>query len=405
MIMGNESVQGGKASAMESFIHPAVKNIAVSGIRQMANRMSRYDRVLSLTLGQPDFPTPAHVLEAAKRALDEGKTVYTANAGLPELRQAASRFVESRYGLSYRPEDEVIVTCGASEALDIVFRTILQPGDEVVLPGPVYPGYEPIVRMCGAVPVFADTRATGFKLTADAVAARLTDRTRAVVLASPSNPTGRVLTGRELEDIAALLAGRPVFIISDEIYSELVYDGRRHHSIASVGGARGQTIVINGLSKSHAMTGFRIGFVFAPADIARHLVKVHQYSVACASSISQYAALEALVNGPDDAVPMRGEYERRRDFVYRRLTEIGFPVEKPEGAFYMFPSVAPFHADSTEFALRLLDEERVAVVPGTAFAPFGDESIRISYAASMEVLEEALERLERFVRRLDRRIG
>jgi len=385
---------------METWIHPAVRDISVSGIRQMANRVSQYDSVLSLTLGQPDFPTPAHILEAAKRAIDQGKTVYTANAGLPELRQAASRYAETRYGLTYRAEDEIIVTCGASEALDIVFRTILQPGDEVVLPGPVYPGYEPIIRMCGAVPVLADTRATGFRLTADRIAAHLTERTRAVVLAYPSNPTGRILTAEQLDDIAALLAGKPVFIVSDEIYSELIYDGLRHGSIASREAVRGQTIVINGLSKSHSMTGWRIGFVYAPFEICRHVLKVHQYNVTCASSISQYAALEALGNGMDDAVPMREEYEKRRDFVFDRLTEIGFPVEKPEGAFYIFPSIAPFHADSTAFAHRLLDEERVAVVPGTAFSPLGEGHIRISYAASMDVLEQAMERLARFVRRL-----
>jgi len=381
---------------MEQWIHPQVRNIEVSGIRKMANRVARYSDVLSLTIGQPDFPTPQHIIEAAKRAMDSGKTVYTPNAGLPELRQAAARYVRVKYGLDYDPSSEVLVTIGASQALDMALRTIVTPGSEVILPGPVYPGYEPLIRMCGGEPVHVDTTGTGFKMTAEAIRGRLTERTRAVILASPSNPTGAVFTPEELAAIAQELADRELFIISDEIYSELVY-GRPHVSIAALPGMREKTIVINGLSKSHSMTGWRIGFAFAPETIARHMVKVLQYNVTCASSISQYAALEAVTAGIDDALPMRKAYEERRDYAYRRLVEAGFDVVQPEGAFYIFPSIRRFGRTSEAFAYELLDRERVAVVPGDAFSPFGEGYIRISYACSMDVLSQAMDRITRFV--------
>lgn len=381
---------------MEHLIHPQVKNIAISGIRQMANRVAQYKDVLSLTIGQPDFPTPPHIVEAACRAAMEGHTVYTPNAGLLPLREAACAFMEAKYGLSYRAADEAIVTVGASQAIDVTLRTILEPGCEVVLPGPVYPGYEPIVRMCGAVPVYVDVTENGFKLTAELLEPALTERTRCVILASPSNPTGVALEREELAALARLLAEREVFVISDEIYSELVYDFA-HASISAFPGMRERTIVVNGLSKSHSMTGWRIGFVFAPAAIAQHILKVHQYNVTCASSVSQHAAIEALTAGADDAAPMREAYRERRDFAYTRLREIGFDVVKPEGAFYLFPSVRKFGLDSTAFSLSLLDQERVAVVPGSAFTSYGEGFVRLSYGCSSDTLREALDRLERFV--------
>ncbi|WP_284239031.1 aminotransferase A [Paenibacillus glycanilyticus] len=384
---------------MEHLIRPEVQAIEVSGIRKMANKVSQYDGVLSLTIGQPDFPTPKHILDAAKQAIDNGETVYTPNAGTLKLRKAASEFLQRKYGLSYDPAEEVIVTVGASEAIDVAFRTILEEGSEVLLPGPIYPGYEPIIRMCGALPVHVDTSGNSFKLTADLIKEHLTERTRCIVLASPSNPTGCTLSLEELQEIAALVEERELFILSDEIYSELVFDGT-HSSIASLPGMRDKTIVINGLSKSHSMTGWRIGLLFAPAYLAKHIVKVHQYNVTCTSSISQAAAVEALTNGIDDALPMRDEYARRRDFAYNSLVEAGFDVVKPNGAFYIFPSIAKFGLDSTTFAHRLLEEKRVAVVPGAAFAPFGDEYIRISYACSMEMLQEAMERIKSFVQGL-----
>jgi len=384
---------------MEQWIHPQVRNIEVSGIRKMANRVAQYHDVLSLTIGQPDFPTPQHVIEAAKRAMDSGKTVYTPNAGLLELRQAAADYVRIKYGLEYNPISEVLITVGASQALDMALRTIVTPGSEVILPGPVYPGYEPLIRMCGGEPVHVDTTGTSFKLTAEAIREKITDRTRAVILASPSNPTGAVFTPEELDEIAEVLADRDIFIISDEIYSELVY-GRPHVSIAALPGMRDRTIVINGLSKSHSMTGWRIGFAFAPETIARHMVKVLQYNITCASSISQYAALEAVTAGIDDALPMRTSYVERRDYVYKRLVDAGFDVVLPEGAFYIFPSIRKFGRTSEAFAYELLDRERVAVVPGSAFSPYGEGYVRISYACSMDVLSQAMDRITRFVSEL-----
>src|SRR5579875_2161382 len=323
---------------MEHLLNERVKSIQISGIRKFSNLVADYPDAISLTIGQPDFPTPSHVKEAAKIALDNNKTVYTHNAGLLELREAASDYLRVKYGLHYDATDEIIVTVGASQAIDIAFRTILEPGSEVILPGPVYPGYEPLVRLCGATPVYVDTTGNGFKLSASLLREKLTDKTRCVLIPYPSNPTGCVLHEEDLQEIANLLKDKDVFVLSDEIYSELIYSGR-HTSIANLPGMRDKTIVINGLSKSHSMTGWRIGFTCAPAYITRQMLKVHQYNVSCASSVSQYAALEALQSGMDDAIPMRVEYEQRRDFVYDCLLHMGLDVVKPEGAFYAFPSI------------------------------------------------------------------
>lgn len=383
--------------ALEQWINPRVTEIQISGIRKISNLVANYKDAITLTIGQPDFPTPDHVMQAAERAIAAGRTTYTPNAGLLELRQAAAAFVSRKYGLNYDPAEEIIITAGASQALDITLRTILTEGCEVILPGPIYPGYEPIVRLCGAVPVYVDTAGNGFKLTAELLEPYLTERTRAVVMCYPSNPTGRVLSLRETEDLAKLLADKNVFVVSDEIYSELVYEAP-HVSIAAMPGMRERTIVINGLSKSHSMTGWRVGFTLAPAYLARHMLKVHQYNVTCASSISQYAAIEALTSGIDDAEPMKREYIRRRDFVYDRLVEMGFKLAKPEGAFYLFPSIRRFGMPSMEFAMKLLVERGLAVVPGDAFSPYGEGYIRISYAYSMEQLEQAMDRLDAFVK-------
>jgi aminotransferase len=384
---------------MEHLVNASVRDIQISGIRKISNLVSTYKDALTLTIGQPDFPTPDHIMQAAHAAIDAHKTTYTPNPGMLELRQAAAAFVRGKYGLEYRPESEIIVTSGASQALDITLRTILEEGAEVILPGPIYPGYEPLVRLCGGVPVYADTRANGFKLTAELLEPHITEKTRCIILCYPSNPTGRVLSAEELADIARLLENKDIFVISDEIYSELIY-GLPHASLASFPSMRAKTIVINGLSKSHSMTGWRIGFTFAPAEISQHMVKVHQYNVTCASSISQYAALEALTNGVDDALPMKEAYVERRDFVYNRLIDMGFELEKPEGAFYLFPSIEKFKLSSMDFTMKLLEEQRVAVVPGDAFSVYGEGYIRISYAYGMEVLEQATDRLEAFVRKL-----
>ena len=387
---------------MEHLVNRSVADIQISGIRKISNLVSQYQDALTLTIGQPDFPTPAHILEAGQRAIAGNKTGYTMNAGLIELRQAAAMFVQGKYGLLYDPKEEIIVTNGASEAVDTTLRTILGPDTEVVLPGPIYPGYEPIVRLCGATPVYVDTTGNDFKLTADLLEKVLTPKTRCVVLCYPSNPTGCVLSRDELADIARLLADKDIFVLSDEIYSELCFDAP-HVSIASFPEMREKTIVINGLSKSHAMTGWRIGFTFAPANITRHMLKVHQYNSTCASSISQHAAIEALTNGIDDALPMKQAYATRRDYVLQRLATMGIDYVKPQGAFYVFPSIRRFDLSSMTFAMRLLEERRVAVVPGDAFSSYGEGYIRISYAYSMDVLEQALDRMESFIQSITKK--
>ncbi|KAA6476305.1 aminotransferase A [Bacillus swezeyi] len=379
---------------MEHLLNPNVKEIEISGIRKFSNLVSQYDNVISLTIGQPDFFTPHHVKQAAKKAIDENRTSYTHNAGYPELRQAVQLYMKKKADLNYEAESEIIVTTGASQAIDSAFRTILSPGDEVILPGPVYPGYEPIIKMCGAAPLIIDTTSHGFKLTAKLIEEALTPKTKCVVLPYPSNPTGMTLSEDELKEIASLLKGRNVFVLSDEIYSELTFD-RPHHSIASV--LRDQTIVIGGLSKSHSMTGWRIGFLFAPKEIAKHILKVHQYNVSCASSISQQAALEAVTNGFDDALIMREQYKKRLDYVYDRLVTMGLDVIKPSGAFYIFPSIKSFGMSSFDFCISLLEEEGLAIVPGSSFSEYGEGYVRISYAYSPDTLREGLDRLESFV--------
>ncbi|KMY53459.1 aromatic amino acid aminotransferase [Bacillus sp. FJAT-27231] len=380
---------------MEHLINEQVKNIQISGIRKFFNLVGGIDDMVSLTIGQPDFLTPEHVKEAGKEAIENNYTTYTHNAGFLELRKAAADYVHTKYHLTYSPESEVIVTVGASQAIDITLRTLLSPGDEVILPGPVYPGYEPIIQMCQANVRTVDTRANGFKLTAELISDALTDKTKAVILPYPSNPTGVSLTEAELKAIADLLQGKDVFVIADEIYSELTFDAP-HVSIASF--LREQTIVLNGLSKSHAMTGWRIGFLFAPEMIAQHILKVHQYNVSCASSISQMAALEAVSAGIDDALPMQREYKKRRDYVFERLSVMEVDVVKPDGAFYFFVAIPNWiHESSFDFCYKLAMEQRVAVVPGSAFSEFGEGYFRLSFAYSMEELRKGLDRIEKFL--------
>jgi aminotransferase len=381
---------------VEHLINPRVKEIEISGIRKFFNLVAGTEDMVSLTIGQPDFPTPLHVKEAGKKAIDENFTSYTHNAGTIELRKAASEFVLKKYQLSYNPETEVIVTTGASEAIDICFRTILTEGVEVILPGPVYPGYEPIIRLCGATPVYADIRPSQFRFTADVIEPFITEKTRCIVLPYPSNPTGVSLSQKELAEIADLIKGRNIFIMADEIYSELNFE-QEHFSIASH--LRDQTIVINGLSKSHSMTGWRIGLLFAPKEITQHLLKVHQYNVTCATTISQAAALEALTNGVNDALPMKVEYKSRRDYVFSRLESMGLEVIKPDGAFYFFVKIPALSIEmnSFEFCLQLVEKVKLAVVPGSAFSEFGEGYFRLSYAYSMETLEKGLDRLEMYL--------
>lgn len=380
---------------LEHLVNHKVKNIEISGIRKFFNLVADTEDMISLTIGQPDFPTPQHVKEAGKRAIDANITSYTHNAGLIELRRATANFVKTKYHLHYDPETEIIVTTGASEAIDITFRTILSEGAEVILPGPVYPGYEPIIRMCGAIPIYADVRDNQFRLTVDIIKKYVTDKTRCIVLPYPSNPTGVSLTVAELREIADFLKDKDIFIMADEIYSELVYNGS-HASIAAF--LKEKTIVINGLSKSHSMTGWRIGLLLAPENIAKHIIKVHQYNVTCANSIAQVAAIEALTTGIDDALPMKNEYEERRNYVYDRLTKMNLEVVKPDGAFYFFVKIPESHQESSfDFSLLLVKDAKVAVVPGSAFSAYGEGYFRLSFAYSMESLEEGMNRLEKYL--------
>lgn len=381
---------------LKHLINNRIQQVEMSAIRKFSEAVQQYNDGVNLTIGQPDFPTPDHVKQAGKIAIDTNKTGYTNNAGIPKLRQLACQFVKQKYGLTYSWEDETIIMNGATQALDTVFRTILEEGSEVILPGPAYPGYQPLILMSGAKPVFVDTTKNDFKMTADLIKQHITEKTRCVLLSYPSNPVGTYLTKEELADIATLLQEEDIFIVSDEIYSELIYEGK-HYSIASFPEVRDKSVIINGLSKSHSMTGWRVGFLFAPEYLAKEMLKVHLFNTTCASSISQEAAIEALTNGLDDPIPMREEYKKRSDFIYERLVSMGLEVEKPQAAFYIFPSIKQFQLTSVQFAKKLLEKEHVAVVPGSAFSSIGQNYIRISFASSMDVLEEGLNRMERFV--------
>ncbi|WP_042223951.1 aminotransferase A [Oceanobacillus manasiensis] len=381
---------------MEHLLNQKLKQIEISGIRKFFNMVAGEKDVISLTIGQPDFHTPDHIKHAAVNALTLNRTSYTHNAGILELRKAIAAYNEEKYQLSYNPEDEIIVTTGASQAIDITFRGILNPGDEVILPGPIYPGYEPHIKLAGANVVYADTTNDGFKLTKENLLSLITERTKCVVLPYPSNPTGASFTKEELNELVSVLEDRDIFILADEIYSELVYE-RAHYSIARFDSMKNKTIVINGVSKSHSMTGFRIGYLLAPAWLAKELLKVHQYNVSCASSISQYAALEALTNGKDDTIIMREAYNERREYVYKRLVSMGMSVNKPEGAFYFFPKFPTENIDSFQLGLELVRKGKIALVPGSSFSPVGEGYMRLSYAYDIDTIKKALDRLEGFL--------
>lgn len=374
-------------------MNEAVKQIEISGIRKFFNKIHHIDGMISLTIGQPDFPTPTHIKEAAKEAIDHNHTNYTHNAGIIALRKAISAYMMDKYHLNYRAEDEVIVTNGASQAIDTALRTILSNGEEVILPGPVYPGYTPVIKQCGAVPVFVNTTAHHFKMTADMIRPHITEQTSCIILPYPSNPTGVSLNRSELQKIADLAVEFNLLIVADEIYSELTYD-EPHVSMGTI--ARERTITINGLSKSHSMTGWRIGVLMAPEHIASQCLKVHQYTVSCASSISQHAALAAYTAGKNDAEPMKEAYRKRRALTEEKLNELGFKVVKPDGAFYFFAGI-PCEKTAEQFALELAEHAKVGVVPGTAFGHEGEGYIRVSYACSEEQLNEAFTRMKEYL--------
>lgn len=381
---------------MNHLINNEVKSIEISGIRKFFNMVSEQEDVVSLTIGQPDFTTPLHIKEAAQVAITENQTTYTHNAGMLPLRQAISNYVKTKYDLNYNPDNEIITTVGASQAIDITFRTILRPGDEVILPGPIYPGYEPLIKLAQATPVFADTQKSEFKLTVEVLKRYITNKTKCIVLPYPSNPTGATLSQKEIQTLVSFLKNRDIFILSDEIYSELTF-GSSHISIGSFEEVRNKTIVIQGLSKSHAMTGWRIGFLLAPSWLSQHMLKVHQYNVSCTSSISQHAALAALTNGMNDAVPMRDAYQERMEYVYKRLEKMNLEIIKPGGAFYLFPKFPINKMSSFELALHLVEKAKLALVPGDAFSSLGQGYLRISYAYDKATLEKGMDRLENFL--------
>lgn len=383
----------------ELMLSDTLKDIKPSGIRKFFDLLSDMGDVTALTVGQPDFVTPWHIREAAIQSLERGHTYYTSNSGLPELRSEIARYMNRRFGLDYSA-GEVLVTVGGSEAIDVAIRSLVNPGDEVIIPMPSFVCYEPIARMAGAVPVIINTRAeNGFKLTADELRQAITPRTKVLVLPYPNNPTGAILERDELEKLAEVLRDTNIAILSDEIYAELTY-GKTHVSIASIDGMRERTIIASGFSKAYAMTGWRLGYICAPAAWTKQMTKLHQYAIMCAPTVSQFAAIEALKNGDDDIAEMCAEYNRRRVFIAEGLERIGLPVMIPEGAFYIYPYIGGFGLSSEEFCQRLLMEEKCAIVPGTAFGECGEGYARISYAYSVKHIEEALEKIERFIKKL-----
>ena len=373
--------------------------IEVSLIRQFDQSISNIPGVLRLTLGEPDFTTPDHVKEAAKAAIDANESHYTGMSGLLELRQAASQFVNEKYNLSYDPETEILVTIGATEALSATLTAILEEGDKVLLPAPAYPGYEPIVNLVGAEIVEIDTTDNDFVLTPEILEKAILEQgnqLKAVILNYPANPTGVTYSREQMTALADVLKKYDVFVVCDEVYSELTYTEQPHVSIAEF--LPEQTLVINGFSKSHAMTGWRLGFTFAPAAFTAQLIKSHQYLVTAANTMAQFAGVEALTAGKDDAEPMKKEYIERRDYIIEKMTELGFKIIKPDGAFYIFAKIpAGYNQDSFAFLKDFAQKKAVAFIPGAAFGQYGEGYVRLSYAASMDTIKEAMKRLKEYM--------
>lgn len=381
---------------MRNPLSKAITEIQPSGIRRFFDAASTMSNVISLGVGEPDFDTPWHVREEGIYSLEKGRTFYTGNSGLLELREEIGRYLDRRFGLSYSA-DEILVTVGGSEAIDIGFRTMLDPGDEVIIPEPCYVSYLPCVKLAGGVPVRLPLEEKDqFKLTKEKLLSAITDKTKILVLPFPNNPTGAILNREELQIIADIVKEHDLFVMSDEIYSELNYEGG-HVSIASIPGMRERTIVINGFSKSYAMTGWRLGYAAGPKEIMKQMLKIHQFVIMCAPTTSQYAAIEALRNGDEDVRRMRESYDERRRFLVNALNEMGLPCFEPKGAIYVFPNISAYGMTSEEFARRLLEQERVAVVPGTAFGECGEGFLRISYAYSIDNLKKALDKIEKFI--------
>ena len=383
----------------ENSLSKTVQQIKPSGIRRFFDLLENMEDVTALTVGQPDFVTPWHIREAAIDTLEQGKTHYTSNAGLKNLREAISEYSKRRFDLKYSP-DEVIVTVGGSEAIDLAMRALIDPGDEVIIPIPSFVCYGPIASLAGGVPVYIDLEEKdSFKLTPEKLKAAITPRTKLLVLPFPNNPTGSIMTKDELEGIAGILEDTDIFVLSDEIYAELTY-GSKHCSIASLDGMRERTIVASGFSKAYAMTGWRLGYTLAPQEITKQMLKIHQYAIMCSPTASQYAGIEAMINGDEDVKMMRDEYDRRRLYIINGLKKAGINCYEPRGAFYVFPYIGKFGLSSEEFCSRLLYESKVAIVPGTAFGDCGEGYARISYAYSVKHISTALEKISEFTKKL-----
>ena len=386
---------------MRNPLSDKVTAIEPSGIRKFFDIVSEMKDAVSLGVGEPDFDTPWHIREEGIYSLEKGRTFYTSNAGLKELREEICRYLSRRMNLSYDPLHEVMITVGGSEAIDAALRAMINPGDEVLIPQPSFVSYVPCTIMADGKPVIIELEEKDqFKLTREKLLEKITPKTKILVMPFPNNPTGAIMEKEELAEIAEIVAEKDLFVISDEIYSELCYLGEPV-SIASFPGMRERTVVINGFSKAYAMTGWRLGYACAPANILAQMLKIHQFAIMCAPTTSQYAAVSALKNGDKDVEIMRESYNQRRRNLLHAFKEMGLDCFEPFGAFYAFPSIKRFGMSSDEFANRLLREEKVAVVPGTAFGSCGEGYLRISYAYSLESLKEALERLERFVKKLD----
>lgn len=382
---------------MENLLNKRIKSISPSGIRKFFDIANQMENVISLGVGEPDFRTPWHVRAAAVQSIEQKGTSYTANAGLLELRKAISRYLEDRFQLEYNPENQILVTIGASEAVDLALRAIVEEGDEILIPEPTYVSYLPSVVLAGGVAVPVPTyESRSFRLTAEDLEKHITPRTKAIVMCYPNNPTGAVMELSDLKAIGEVLKEHDIFVISDEIYSELVY-GITHTSIASLPGMAERTLVINGFSKSFAMTGWRLGYAAGPVELLQAMTKIHQYAIMCAPTMSQYAGLEALENGLSHVKTMVAEYNQRRRVMVDGFRQMGLSCFEPQGAFYVFPRISDLGLSSDEFCTQLLQEERVAVVPGIAFGASGEGFIRCSYAYSLDSIREALRRIDRFV--------
>lgn len=383
------------------FVNKTVTEVKPSGIRRFFDIANEMEDVISLSVGEPDFHTPWHIREAGIESLEKGRTRYTPNRGFAKLREEIAAFLQRQYGLSYEPTTDILVTVGGSEAIDGCLRCLINPGDEVLIPEPSFVCYVPITQMAGGVPVTIETKAeNGFRLTAEQLEEKITDKTKVLILPFPNNPTGAVMRKSDLEAIAEVVLKHDLFILSDEIYASLTYGSERHVSIASLPGMKERTVVVNGFSKSHSMTGWRLGYAAGPKEVIAPMTKLHQFAIMSAPTTSQYAAIEAMKNGDEDIEYMRSQYDVRRRLIVSSLNSMGLTCFEPEGAFYVFPSIQSTGLTSNDFCEKLIYSKHVAVIPGDAFGACGEGFVRISYSYSIKHITEALERMEEFLKEL-----